>query len=102
MHRVGPRESRDVSTRSAAAAFPHTRRRRRGGSAKSAGASLLLLPPYSPDYNPIEQTFSKVKTAPEASPAQVDSLFDGIGEALASVTPTDALHYTNHCGYAAR
>ena len=70
---------------------------------ESAGATLLLLPPYSPDFNPIEQAISKVKTVlRKLARRTVDSLFGGIGEALASVTPADALHYINHCGYAAR
>ena len=70
---------------------------------ESAGATLLLLPPYSPDFNPIEQAISKVKTVlRKLARRTVDALFAGIGEALASVTPTDALHYINHCGYAAR
>ena len=46
---------------------------------------------------------SKVKTVLRTLAGRtVDSLLDGIGEALASVTPDDALHYINHCGYAAR
>ncbi len=70
---------------------------------ESAGATLLLLPPYSPDFNPIEQAISKVKTVlRKLARRTVDALFAGIGEALASVTPTDALNYINHCGYAAK
>lgn len=70
---------------------------------ESAGATLLLLPPYSPDYNPIEMAISKAKTVlRKLARRTVDALFGGIGEALASVTPTDAVHYINHCGYAAR
>ena len=70
---------------------------------ESAGATLLLLPPYSPDFNPIEQAISKVKTVlRKLARRTVDSLFGGIGEALASVTPTDALHYIKHCGYDAK
>jgi transposase len=70
---------------------------------ESAGATLLLLPPYSPDFNPIEMAISKVKTVlRKLARRTVESLFGGIGEALATVTPTDALHYINHCGYNAR
>jgi transposase len=70
---------------------------------ESAGATLLLLPPYSPDFNPIEMAISKVKAVlRKLARRTVDALYAGIGEALASVTPTDALHYINHCGYAAR
>ena len=67
---------------------------------ESAGATLLLLPPYSPDYNPIEQAISKVKTVlRKLARRTVDALFDAVGEALASVTPGDARNYTAHCGY---
>jgi transposase len=70
---------------------------------EAAGATLLLLPPYSPDFNPIEMAISKVKTVlRKLARRTVDALFDGIGDALASVTPTDALHYISHCGYAAK
>ena len=69
---------------------------------ESAGATLLLLPPYSPDYNPIEQAISKVKTVlRKLARRTVDALFDAIGEALASVTHDDARNYIAHCGYAA-
>ena len=69
---------------------------------ESAGATLLLLPPYSPDFNPIEQAISKTKTVlRKLARRTVDGLFEGIGQALASVTPTDALNYITHCGYAA-
>ena len=69
---------------------------------EAAGATLLLLPPYSPDFNPIEQAISKVKTVlRKLARRTVDGLFDGIAQALASVTPTDASHYIAHCGYAA-
>ena len=69
---------------------------------ESAGAALLLLPPYSPDFNPIEQAISKVKTAlRKLARRTVDALFDAIGDALASVTHDDARNYIAHCGYAA-
>ena len=69
----------------------------------SAGARLLLLPPYSPDFNPIEQAISKVKTVlRKLAPRTPDGLYDGIGEALASVTPADATAYFRDCGYVLR
>jgi transposase len=69
---------------------------------ESAGATLLLLPPYSPDFNPIEQAISKTKgVLRKLARRTVNALFDGIGQALASVTPSDALNYITHCGYAA-
>ena len=68
---------------------------------ESAGATLLMLPPYSPDLNPIEM-ISKVKSVLRTlARRRVEALFDAIGEALASVTPGDALSYITHCGYAA-
>jgi transposase len=67
---------------------------------ESAGARVLRLPPYSPDFNPIEQAISKTKSVlRKLGHRQVDGLFDGIAEALASITPTDALHYIAHGGY---
>ncbi len=69
---------------------------------ESAGAALLLLPPYSPDFNPIEMAISKVKSVlRKLARRTVETLFDAVGDALASVTPGDALNYINHCGYAA-
>jgi transposase len=69
----------------------------------SAGARVWLLPPYSPDFNPIEQAFSKVKAAlRKLARRTVDGLFDGIGEALSSVTPADAVAYIRHSGYVLR
>ena len=70
---------------------------------ESTGARVLRLPPYSPDFNPIEMAISKVKTVlRKLSRRSVDDLFDGIGEALGSIQPTDALHYIAHCGYATK
>jgi transposase len=70
---------------------------------ESTGARVLRLPPYSPDYNPIEMAISKVKSVLRSlARRSVDGLFDGIGEALGSIRPTDALHYIAHCGYATK
>ena len=67
------------------------------------GARVLRLPPYSPDFNPIEMAISKVKTVlRKLARRSVDGLFDGIGDALDSIRPTDALHYIAHCGYATK
>jgi transposase len=67
----------------------------------AAGARVLRLPPYSPDFNPIEMAISKVKAALRKAGARtVDALLDGIGDAMASVTPTDAANYIRKCGYA--
>jgi transposase len=67
---------------------------------ESAGARVLRLPPYSPDFNPIEQAISKIKSVlKKLAYRSVDGLFNGISEALGSISPTDALHYIAHGGY---
>jgi len=67
---------------------------------ESAGARLLPLPPYSPDYNPIEMAISKIKTVlRKLACRSVDGLTAGIAQAIGSITPTDALHYITHSGY---
>ena len=67
----------------------------------ACGARVAYLPPYSPDYNPIEQAISKVKAALRRLAVRtVDALFDAIGTALRTVTADDAAGYVRHCGYA--
>jgi transposase len=67
---------------------------------ESTGARLLLLPPYSPDLNPIELAISKVKSVLRSiAKREVTELFDAIGQALATITMQDALHYLIHRGY---
>jgi transposase len=68
---------------------------------ESVGARVLRLPPYSPDYNPIEMAISKIKSLlRRQSRRQVDALYQGIGEALDRITPQDARHFIQHCNYA--
>jgi len=70
---------------------------------ESIGARVLRLPPYSPDFNPIEMAISKIKTVlRKLARRSVEGLFSGIGEALESIRPTDALNYIAHCGYATK
>lgn len=60
----------------------------------------LFLPPYSPDLNPIEGMWSKVKTLLRSSKARTyHSLQRAIGDALAKVTPSDARGWFARCGY---
>ena len=67
----------------------------------SAGCAVLRLPPYSPDFNPIENAISKVKAMlRKLAKRTVPELFDAIDDALASVTAADARAYIAHCGYA--
>jgi transposase len=67
---------------------------------EASGAQLWLLPPYSPDLNPIEEAFSKVKTLLRtAAPRTHDALAEAIWAALGTITPTDANGYFAHSGY---
>jgi transposase len=69
---------------------------------ESAGARVLRLPPYSPDFNPIEMAISKIKSIlRKLARRTVDALLDAIGEAVASITAQDAMGFIRHCGYAA-
>jgi transposase len=64
-----------------------------------AGASVLPLPPYSPDFNPIEEMFSKFKEFLRRVGARAkEHLYDAIGEGLREVTPQDILGWFRHAG----
>ncbi len=64
------------------------------------GAQLLYLPPYSPDFNPIEQAWSKIKQLLRSAKARTaDALENAIKEALAAITAESALAWFSHCGY---
>lgn len=66
---------------------------------EATGATALFLPSYSPDYNPIELAFSKVKQLLRSAGARTqDALEAAIAEALDAVTPEDACAYFHHCG----
>ena len=67
---------------------------------EAAGATVRFLPAYSPDLNPIEKMFSKVKESLRAAAARtVDGLVDAIGAALRSVTNRDIIGWFGSCGY---
>ena len=67
---------------------------------EAAGAALLYLPPYSPDFNPIEMIWSKVKRLLRSFAARtVDALHEAFGRAFAAVTRADILGCFRHCGY---
>ena len=69
---------------------------------EAAGAELRLLPPYSPDLNPIEKAFSKLKALlRKAAKRTVASLWTYLGTALDEFTPTDCRNYFASCGYKA-
>jgi transposase len=64
------------------------------------GCKLLFLPPYSPDFSPIEEAFSKVKTLLRKAAARTrGALVEAIGWALDAVTAQDARGWFGHCGY---
>ncbi len=64
------------------------------------GVELLYLPPYSPDFNPIEQAFSKVKGLLRKAEARTrEALIGAMGRALDAVSAQDARGFFEHCGY---
>ena len=68
---------------------------------KAAGARLIFLPKYSPDLNPIEQLFSKVKAlVRKAAPRSLDAICDAIANALAAVSKSECANYFTNSGYA--
>jgi transposase len=65
-----------------------------------AGARLRFLPPYSPDFNPIEQAFAKLKAFFRAArPRTFDQVCELVAAALALFLPDECAHYLRHCGY---
>ena len=70
------------------------------GMLGEAGVMVRFLPAYSPDYNPIELMWSKVKSILRKIEARTnEALLLAIGEALSAVTAKDATHWLAHCGY---
>jgi len=70
------------------------------GLLNDAGVKVRFLPAYSPDLNPIELMWSKVKALLRKAEARNnDALLLAIGEALSQVTQKDATHWLAHCGY---
>jgi transposase len=68
---------------------------------EAAGASLLYLPPYSPDFNPIEQVFAKLKALlRKAAERSINGLWNRIGSLIHSFQPTECANYFRHAGYA--
>jgi len=67
---------------------------------EEAGGELLYLPPYSPDLNPIEEAFSKIKNLLRKAEARTrETLLEAMGQAISSVTDEDARGFFSHCGY---
>lgn len=68
---------------------------------RAAGARLIYLPPYSPDLNPIEQVFAKLKTLlRKAEPRTVDATSDTLNHILQRFSPTECAAYIRNAGYA--
>ena len=67
---------------------------------EEADCTLIFLPAYSPDFNPIEQAFSKLKAALRRAQARTqETLEAAIAAALDTITATDAAHFFTHAGY---
>jgi transposase len=71
-----------------------------GELVEGRGCELLYLPPYSPDLNPIEEAFSKIKGILRKAEARSrQALIEAIGRALDAITSQDAKGFFEHCGY---
>ncbi len=67
---------------------------------EAAGATRLLLPPYSPDFNPIEQAYAKLKALLRKAAARtVDELWNAIAEAIELFTPAECANFFANSGY---
>jgi transposase len=67
---------------------------------QNRGAQLVFLPPYSPEFNPIEHAWSKAKSiVRKLAPRTWAKLSAALGRALRAVSATDALGWFKHCGY---
>jgi len=67
---------------------------------EQAGATVKYLPPYSPDFNPIEQVFAKLKAMLRKAQARTDdALWDVIGQVLDRFGSAECERYVRHCGY---
>ena len=67
---------------------------------EAVGAQIRFLPPYSPDFNPIEMAFAKLKALLRAArPRTFDQVCALVAAALDLYTPTECVNYVRHCGY---
>ena len=67
---------------------------------EQVGARLRFLPPYSPDFNPIEQAFAKLKAFLRAArPRTFDHVVELVATALDLFSPPECLHFVRHSGY---
>jgi transposase len=66
------------------------------------GCELMYLPPYSPDFNPIEEAFSKIKGLMRKAQARSrEALLEAMGSAISALSGEDARGFFEHCGYRA-
>ena len=73
---------------------------RSGSSIEAAGARILYLPPYSPDFNPIENAFAKLKALlRKAGERTVEGLWNRIAECLPAFSPNECKNYFAAAGY---
>jgi transposase len=80
--------------------LPVHKRTRVARAIEAAGCTLVFLPPYSPDYNPIENMWSKVKALLRAAAARTfEAVVDATGVALRAITTEDCDGYFRNCGY---
>jgi transposase len=64
------------------------------------GCEFVYLPPYSPDFNPIEQAFSKLKASLRRAEARTrEAPIEAMGAALSTISAQDASGFFGHCGY---
>jgi transposase len=71
-----------------------------GAAITASGAQVQYLPPYSPDLNPIEKLFSKLKARlRKAAARDREALWKAIGEALSTVSASECTNYFHACGY---
>lgn len=67
---------------------------------EAAGAELRFLPPYSPDFNPIEMAFSKLKALLRKTAARTrDALWEAVGSLIDAFTPQECANYFEAAGY---
>src|SRR5438874_6186708 len=77
-----------------------TNSRRSATVIEAVGAQIRFLPPYSPDFNPIEQAFAKLKAFLRAArPRTFDQVLALVAAALKLFTPDECRNYIRHCGY---
>ena len=67
---------------------------------KAAKAKIRYLPPYSPDLNPIELLFSKIKSMLRSEGNRtVETLWTSLGKIMNKIAPTECMNFIKHCGY---